>query len=194
MVGHDKDPKHAGAAQKMKAVDRTDWNLINACEKADLVVLAVPLNAVEDTLKAIAADLKPGCVITDTVSLKQPVLAAAERWLPDSVSFVGGDPLVTSDGSGPDAASADLFEASLYCITPSARGSSGCRKPGVQPGGPGWRAAVFPGCCRARRADGGSCPAAAGAGAGCCGTARRTMPAGATCASWRGVLSMPWGR
>lgn len=119
IVGHDKNSKHAGAAQKMKAVDRTEWNLINACEKADLIVLAVPLNAVDDTLKAIAPYLKPGCVITDTAGLKQPVLAAAARWLPDTVSFVGGDPLVSAPAGGPDAASGDLFEGSLYCLVPA---------------------------------------------------------------------------
>ena len=119
IVGHDKDSRHAGIAQKMKAVDRTDWNLINACEKADLIVLALPLNAIDETLKAIAPYLKPGCVITDTASLKQPVIAAAARWLPDTVSFVGGNPLVNAPASGPDAARVDLFEGSLYCLTPA---------------------------------------------------------------------------
>ena len=119
IVGHDKNSKHAGAAQKMNAVHKTDWNLISACENADLIVLALPLNAVDDTLKAIGSYLKPGCVVTDTASLKQPVLTAAARWLPDSVSFVGGDPLVTAAAGGPDAASGDLFENSLYCLTPS---------------------------------------------------------------------------
>lgn len=119
IIGHDKDARHAGAAQKMKAVDRTDWNLINACEKADLIVLALPLNAIDATLQAIGPYLRPGCVITDTAGLKQPVLAAAARWLPDTVSFVGGNPLINAPAGGPDAARGDLFEGSLYCLTPA---------------------------------------------------------------------------
>jgi prephenate dehydrogenase len=31
IVGHDKDPGNAGAAKKLKAVDKTSWNLIGAC-------------------------------------------------------------------------------------------------------------------------------------------------------------------
>ncbi len=119
VVGHDKDSRNAGAARKMKAVDRTDWNLINACENADLIVLALPLGAIEETLRAIAPYLKEGCVLTDTSDLKQPVLASAARHLPDTVSFVGGDPLVSSAAAGPTAARADLFQSSVYCVTPS---------------------------------------------------------------------------
>ena len=121
VVGHDKQPNNAGAARKLKAVDRTDWNLPNACENADVIVLALPLNAIEETLKAIAPCLKEGCVIADTAILKQPVLTWAEQLLPDTVSFVGGDPLVTAAAAGPAAARADLFQGSLFCVTPSPR-------------------------------------------------------------------------
>ncbi len=120
VVGHDKDSNNAGKARKLKAIDKTDWNLINACEDADLILLAIPITGIEDTLKAIAPYLKEGCVITDTASLKQPVVGWAEELLPDTVSFVGGNPLVTSTGSGPEAAEANLFEDNLYCIAPAA--------------------------------------------------------------------------
>jgi prephenate dehydrogenase len=119
IVGHDKDSKNASLAQKMKAVDRTDWNLINACERADLVILALPLNAIEPTLKAISPYLKEGCVVTDTANLKQQVLVWADQLLPESVNFVGGDPLVTAAVAGPAEARADLFQGSLYCVMPS---------------------------------------------------------------------------
>jgi prephenate dehydrogenase len=121
IVGHDKNLEHAGIARKMKAIDRSDWNLISACENADLIILALPLHAIEDTLTAIAPYLKPGCVITDTAVLKQKVLDIAERLLPETVNFIGGNPLVSSSASGPQAASPDLFEGHPYCLTPSQR-------------------------------------------------------------------------
>jgi prephenate dehydrogenase len=119
IVGHDKQAAHADAARRMKAVDKTDWNLINACQNADLVILAIPMNAIEETLKALAPHLKEGSVVTDTASLKGQVMEWAGAWLPATVHFVGGDPVVTSTGSGPDAASADLFRDNLYCIIPA---------------------------------------------------------------------------
>ncbi len=121
VVGHDKNVEHVGVARKMNAIDRSDWNLINACENADLIILALPLHAIEETLTAIAPYLKSGCVITDTAVLKQKVLAMAERLLPETVNFVGGNPLVSSAASGPQAASPSLFEGRLYCLTPSQR-------------------------------------------------------------------------
>ena len=119
IVGHDKEPRHASTAQKMKAVDKTNWNLLGACEGADLVILAIPMTAIEETLRAVAPYLKEGCVVTDSASLKGQVVQWAEELLPETVSFVGGNPVVVSSGTGPDAADADLFRESLYCITPA---------------------------------------------------------------------------
>jgi prephenate dehydrogenase len=118
IVGHDKDPGRAGAAKKLKAVDKTEWNLISACEDAHVVILAIPISAIKETLQALAPHQKKGCVITDTASLKEPVVRWAEESLPETVSFVGGNPVVLA-GPGPDAADAGLFRDNLYCITPA---------------------------------------------------------------------------
>ncbi|HIQ05434.1 MAG TPA: prephenate dehydrogenase/arogenate dehydrogenase family protein, partial [Anaerolineae bacterium] len=126
LVGHDKEPKAASLARKRKAVDRTEWNLISACEPADMIILALPVAAIHDTLAAIAQYLKPGCLVTDTASLKGPVLAWAEELLPREVDFVGGDPIVaaapTGEGeavTGGEAASASIFKDAFYCLTPA---------------------------------------------------------------------------
>lgn len=119
IVGHDKEPNHASTALRMKAVDKTDWNLIGACENADLIILAIPLSGIEETLRALAPYLKESSVITDTASLKDQVIRWADELLPETVSFIGGNPVVTSTGPGPEAADADLFRDNLYCITPA---------------------------------------------------------------------------
>ncbi|MEA3459776.1 MAG: prephenate dehydrogenase, partial [Chloroflexota bacterium] len=101
--------------------DKTHWNLISACEGADLIILAIPVMAIKETLKAIASYLKPGCLVMDTASIKGPVMKWAEEFLPESVSFVGGDPIVgvESEATGLEAAAPDLFQGALYCLTPS---------------------------------------------------------------------------
>jgi len=118
IMGHDLDHAVAGRAQKLGAVDRTDWNLISACEGADLIFIATPVMAIKETLSAIAPYLKPGCIVTDTATTKWQVMRWAEEILPDTVNFVGGDPLVSKEGTGIDAASADLFTGALYCLIP----------------------------------------------------------------------------
>ncbi|HEY65354.1 MAG TPA: prephenate dehydrogenase/arogenate dehydrogenase family protein [Caldilineae bacterium] len=122
VVGHDKEPKVAAAARKAGAVDRTDWNLISACENADLIILALPVAAIRDTMEHIAEILKPGCVVTDTASIKVPVLRWAEELLPHHAHFVGGDPIISApeDATGVEAASAELLRDAIYCLCPTA--------------------------------------------------------------------------
>lgn len=127
IVGHDKDPGVAGRAQKRGAVDKTEWNLINACQRAALIVLALPLDAIADTLAALRAHLQPGTLITDTATSKVPVLEWAKQ-LPAGVEFIGGDPVLDKnrviEGHGIDAADAALFDGATYCLVPAVTASS----------------------------------------------------------------------
>ena len=120
IIGHDKDGEAARRAFKAGCVDRTEWNLISACNGADVVVLCLPLAGIRDTLKAVASDLKPGSVVTDTASLKLPVLNWAREALPDPARFVGGHPVLSSQSAMPAEPSADLLSGAIYCLTPAA--------------------------------------------------------------------------
>lgn len=117
IVGHDKNIAAAEHARKVKAVDRTDSNLVSAIEAADLVILDLPLPEIRPTLAAIAAALKPGCVVTDTANLKRPVLQAAAELLPAHVFFVGGHPVITAADTSFYKATATLFAKRPYCLT-----------------------------------------------------------------------------
>ncbi|MBN1138562.1 MAG: prephenate dehydrogenase/arogenate dehydrogenase family protein [Anaerolineae bacterium] len=134
VIGHDIDTGIANQARKLEMVDKVEWNLISACEKANLIILATPVAAIELTLKAIAPYLRPGCVVIDTATLKAPVLAWAEAILPKEVHFVGTDPIVVGQPSpatqsgqaaekaratGLEAARADLFKDALFCLVPA---------------------------------------------------------------------------
>jgi prephenate dehydrogenase len=126
VVGHDREHAVASEARKLGAVSKTEWNLISACEEADLIIIATPVMAIKDTLTAIVSYLKPGCLVTDTASIKGPVMAWAKEILPDTVNFVGGNPIISPEASmggslatGIEGARADLFKGGLYCLTPS---------------------------------------------------------------------------
>ncbi|MCX6032290.1 MAG: prephenate dehydrogenase/arogenate dehydrogenase family protein [Chloroflexi bacterium] len=116
VVGHDRDMGLAARAKSAAAVDRTEWNLINAVSKADRILLALPLSEIRDTLAAIAQDLKPGCVLLDTADVKAPVLRWAAELLPDSVHLVGGHPIVIAQDLDASSARADLFQDKLFCL------------------------------------------------------------------------------
>lgn len=118
IVGHDRDYARAGEAKKQGAIDRADWNLPSALEGAGLVVVATPLAEIERTFREIAEFLPVGCVVTDTASLKAPVLELAARHLGGQVSFVGGHPIVV-EADGEKNPSADLFRDRTYCVIPA---------------------------------------------------------------------------
>jgi prephenate dehydrogenase len=125
VIGHDKDRDRSQKAHSLGAVDKTHWNLPATCEGARLVILALPLSAIEETLEALAPHLEEGAVVTDTGGLKAPVLEWAAAHLPDHVRFVAGDPIpgpLAATGrplTGLEAANADLFDGGTYCITPA---------------------------------------------------------------------------
>jgi prephenate dehydrogenase len=122
VIGHDRERSASEQAKRQGAVDRTHWNLISACSESNLVILAEPVGCIEETLEAIGPELRPGCVVMDTASLKGPVMAWAAKYLPDGVHFVGGDPILSTVIQGPggtESARADLFQGGIFCLVPS---------------------------------------------------------------------------
>ncbi len=126
IVGHDISQDNARHAQQAGAVTKTHWNLPASVEKAALVIMALPLPAVRETMELVGKDLEEGCVVTDTASLKAPAIAWARQYLPAHVHFAPGAPVRGVDAVighplvGPEAGRADLFKGGIYCITPTA--------------------------------------------------------------------------
>jgi prephenate dehydrogenase len=121
-VGNDREPEFARKAQKMGAVDQTNFNLPSAVRQADIVVLAMPVDEIKTTLETIAPDLKDGCVVMDTSPIKQGVEQWAAQLFPKGRHFVGLTPTINPAylgefSAGIDAAHADLFKNSLMIIT-----------------------------------------------------------------------------
>ncbi|MGD9376291.1 MAG: prephenate dehydrogenase [Anaerolineae bacterium] len=124
VTGHDKEPSVSKEAKKLGAVDKSEWNLISACEEAEVVVLAIPMAGIKPTLEAVGPYLRPGTVLVDTATLKAPVVAWADEILPDGIHFVGANPIVSAPvaaNAGLSAARADLFQEGLFCLTPSSK-------------------------------------------------------------------------
>ncbi|HEY8371149.1 MAG TPA: prephenate dehydrogenase [Pseudonocardiaceae bacterium] len=92
-----------------------DATLARAADEDALVVLAVPLPAVDGVLRRVAA-VAPTCPLTDVVSVKEPVLAAVRHRLPGA-RYVGGHPMAGSAASGWAAGSAELFRGAAWVVT-----------------------------------------------------------------------------
>jgi prephenate dehydrogenase len=121
-IGHDIDSGIANMAKKMGALDKVVFNLPNAVEEADIVLLAVPVSQVEDLLNLIMSDLKEGAVILDTSPIRQVPTEWAREALSEGRYYVGFTPMINplfleEAAGGTEAAHADLFDHGLVAIT-----------------------------------------------------------------------------
>ncbi|HEX6343400.1 MAG TPA: prephenate dehydrogenase [Umezawaea sp.] len=107
------DAEAAGADGFDVAAD-PDEALRRAVAADALVVLAVPLPAVDEVLRRVAA-LAPTARLTDVVSVKEPV-ADAVRGLVPGARYVGGHPMAGTSASGWAAGSASLFEGAAWVV------------------------------------------------------------------------------
>jgi prephenate dehydrogenase len=112
----DQDPAAARLAAHMGAGDP-----LPAHGTADVAVIAVPPDAVADTLAAAQSRGPAGLArcYTDVASVKQlPVAQARERGC-DLASYVPGHPLAGREKHGPAAARADLFLGRSWALCPT---------------------------------------------------------------------------
>ena len=86
---------------------------------ADLLVLAVPLAALEEVVRGLAPHLRADCLVTDVASLKRPLARLAQIHLGAPERCVGAHPMAGSHRSGLAAASAGLFEGAPCFIAPA---------------------------------------------------------------------------
>lgn len=122
-VGNDHEPTVARQAEKIGAVDRTQINLPSAVKDADMVILALPVDEIRDTMEVIAPDLKPGVLLVDMSPLNTAVMQWAKELLPgDDRYFAALTPSLNPAyfneiSQGIENAHADLFQNSLMLIT-----------------------------------------------------------------------------
>ncbi|MFY9328152.1 MAG: prephenate dehydrogenase/arogenate dehydrogenase family protein [Georgfuchsia sp.] len=95
-----------------------DW--ASAMQGADLVLLAMPVGAMEATMQALLPHLEAHTVVTDAGSTKRDVVRAAERVLGARIAqFVPGHPIAGAEKSGAAAAQADLYRGRRVVLAPS---------------------------------------------------------------------------
>lgn len=120
-VGHDMEPATVRKAEKMGAVDKVYIQLARAVRDANVVILALPVDQIKETLEFIAPELKPETVVIDTAIAKEAVVEWARQVLPERRYYIGMTPVINPvylmDGDwGIEAAHADLFKNGLFAI------------------------------------------------------------------------------
>jgi cyclohexadieny/prephenate dehydrogenase len=112
----------ADAAVRRRAAERGLAGTIcetagDAVREAELVILCVPVGAMNAAAEAIAADLVPGTIVSDVGSSKRRVGEALARTLPEAV-VIPAHPVAGTENSGPDAGFPELFRHRWCIVTP----------------------------------------------------------------------------
>jgi len=114
LIGHDRERTRIKAASQAGAVDKGHWNLLNACDGSDLVVVNEPLAQIETELGALAPELDADVVVLVLASAQRPVQALLAR-LDPRATFIGGR--FVARGLSPDAEpSATLLKGALFYV------------------------------------------------------------------------------
>jgi cyclohexadieny/prephenate dehydrogenase len=105
-------------AEELKLGDRYTTSAADAVKDADLVIVSVPVGASGAVAAEIAANLKPGAIVTDVGSTKGSVIAQMGPHMPQGVHFIPGHPIAGTEYSGPEAGFIGLFKGRWCILTP----------------------------------------------------------------------------
>lgn len=118
IVGTARSSETREITRELGFCDRVADTAIEAVKDADLVVLAIPIGAMEAVAREIAPHLAPGTTVTDVGSVKRAVVDAVGPQLPENVHFIPGHPLAGTEHSGPRSGFAELFENRFTILLP----------------------------------------------------------------------------
>lgn len=121
IVGIDASAANAGIALDLGLVDAID-TLDGAIADADLVVVALPVDAIRSLLPSILRALPPHATAVDTGSTKAGICAAVSDH-PRRGSFVAAHPIAGTENSGPRAALPGLFAGRMNIVCEPGRSS-----------------------------------------------------------------------
>jgi cyclohexadieny/prephenate dehydrogenase len=119
IVGYARSAETREIARDIGLCDIVYESAAEAAKDADLVVLCVPVGAMETVAREIGPVLKPGATVSDVGSVKHTVIEAVAPYLPDNVHFVPAHPLAGTEHSGPRSGFAELFEGRYTILVPA---------------------------------------------------------------------------
>jgi prephenate dehydrogenase len=119
VVGYSKSPSTTERAKQLGVIDVAAPSALLAVSGADLVLIAVPVGASEQTFKAIRHGITEQMLVMDVGSTKGDVIEAARRGLQDQLgAFVPAHPIAGKEVAGVEHADAGLYTGRQVVLTP----------------------------------------------------------------------------
>lgn len=118
VLGVGRNPDSMATAIRLGLVDEV-VTIQQAGARADLILLATPIGAMQPILAELQPCLQPHTLISDAGSTKVDIAAMARQVLGDKyLQFIPGHPIAGSEMVGPQAADAMLYHGRKVILTP----------------------------------------------------------------------------
>jgi prephenate dehydrogenase len=114
IIGVDASPTHRQQALQLGIADEI-LPLPEAVPQSDLVVAAIPVNALMECLPHVLTIIPPHAVVTDVGSIKSALINAVKNH-PNRRQYVPSHPMAGTENSGPAAALHHLFSDKVAVI------------------------------------------------------------------------------
>lgn len=119
IAGYGRNRENLEKAKALKIIDQCPADLAAAVSDADLVVLCTPVSTLVPLMQDLASHVRPGTLITDVGSVKEPVVNGIDKLVPKDVFFVGSHPIAGGENSGLEASTANLYQGAKCIVTPT---------------------------------------------------------------------------
>lgn len=120
VVGYGRNRDNLQTGIDLGVLDRFEDSIAATVAAADMVVVAVPLGAMQSVFAELATCVRADAIITDVGSSKRSVVDAAKAELGELMArFVPGHPIAGAEKSGVEAGYAELFQGRRVILTPS---------------------------------------------------------------------------
>ena len=123
IAGYARSAETRDKVRELGFCDEVFDDVTDAVKGADLVILCVPVGAMQAVAAEIAPHLEDGAIVSDVGSVKGSVIEALSG-LPDRVHVVPAHPLAGTEHSGPESGFAELFDNRYTLITPLENGDA----------------------------------------------------------------------
>ena len=116
--GYARSQETRDTARRIGLCDSIHDNAADAVKGADLVILCVPVGAMDYVAREVAPYLKAGATVSDVGSVKRSVIEAVGPHIPEGVHFIPAHPLAGTEHSGPESGFASLFDNRWSLLVP----------------------------------------------------------------------------
>ncbi len=119
ITGFSASEKTRQRAVQLRVIDQACTSVAEAVQGADIVLLAVPVGAMQGSFAAMRESLAPQALLMDVGSTKCDVIAAAQAVLGDRLNcLVPAHPIAGKEVAGIEHAEATLYQARRTILTP----------------------------------------------------------------------------